>query len=94
MGENNEESCGRHSLVHCSPADTHDEDENHEDHDHGDGIHSYIYRSSGYHHHHHVGDCDYVEDIDEDCYDFDETIDDHDDLGVTLVSVYYNFEPM
>ena len=25
-GENNEESCGRHSLVHCSPAATHDGD--------------------------------------------------------------------
>ena len=25
-GENNEESCGRHSLVHCSPADSHDDD--------------------------------------------------------------------
>ena len=36
-------------------------------------------KSSGYHHHHHVGDCDYVEDID-----------DHDDPGVTLVSVYGN----
>ena len=25
-GENNEESCGRHSLVHCSPAAIHDGD--------------------------------------------------------------------
>ena len=35
MGENNEESCGRHSLVHCSPADTHDEDDEDEDDDDG-----------------------------------------------------------
>ena len=40
----------------------------------------------GYHHYRHVGDCDYVEDID----DFDDTVDDHDDPGVTLVSVYGN----
>ena len=26
-GENNEESCGRHSRVHCSPADSHDDDD-------------------------------------------------------------------
>ena len=32
---------------------------------------AYTARSSGYHHHHHhhVGDCDYVEDIDEGDYD-------------------------
>ena len=44
------------------------------------------YSSSGYHHHHHVGDCDHVEDSD----DFDDTVDDHDDPGVPLVSVYGN----
>ena len=27
LGENNEESCGRHSLVHCSPADTREDEE-------------------------------------------------------------------
>ena len=32
-GENNEESCGRHSLVHCSPADTHDDDDDDNDDD-------------------------------------------------------------
>ena len=45
-----------------------------------------IGRSSGYHHHHNVGDYDCVEDIDGDDYDFDDTVDDHDDPGVTLVS--------
>ena len=42
---------------------------------------SYEAKSSGYNHHHHVGDYDYVEDIDEDGYDFDDTVDDHDDTG-------------
>ena len=36
-------------------------------------------------HHHHVGDYDYVEDIDEEVYDFDDTVDGYDDPGVTLV---------
>ena len=30
-GENNEESCGRHSLVHCSPADSHDDEDDDDD---------------------------------------------------------------
>ena len=33
-----------------------------------------IAKSSGYHHH--VRDYDYVEDIDKDCYDFDDTVND------------------
>ena len=35
-GENNEESCGRHSLVHCSPADSHDDDDDNDDDDDDD----------------------------------------------------------
>ena len=35
-GENNEESCGRHSLVHCSPAGTRDGDNLCSDDDDGD----------------------------------------------------------
>ena len=36
---------------------------------------SSVAKYSGYHHHH-VGDYDYVEDIDEDGYDFDDTVND------------------
>ena len=46
---------------------------------------SYESKSSGYNHHHHVGDYDYVQDIDEEVYDLDDTVDDDDDPGVTLV---------
>ena len=39
---------------------------------------SSVAKYSGYHHnhHHHVEDYDYVEDIDEDGYDFDDTVND------------------
>ena len=49
---------------------------------------SSVAKSSGFHHHHHhhVGDYDYIEDIDEDGFDSDDPVDDHDDPGVTLVS--------
>ena len=47
---------------------------------------SSVAKSSGYdhHHYHHVGDYDYVEDIDEDGFDFDDTVNDHDDPGVCV----------
>ena len=38
-----------------------------------------IAKSFGYHHHY-----DYVEDIDEDGFDFDDTVNDHDDPGVCV----------
>ena len=37
---------------------------------------SSVAKFSGNHHYHHVGDYDYVEDIDEDGYDFDHTVND------------------
>ena len=48
-----------------------------------------VAKYSGYHHnhHHHVEDYDYVEDIDEYGYDFDDTVNDNYDSGLTLVSV-------
>ena len=38
------------------------------------------------------GHDDYVEDNDEDCYELDDTVDEHDDSGVTLVSEDGNIE--
>ena len=38
------------------------------------------------------GHDDYVEDNDKDCYELDDTVDEHDDSGVTLVSEDGNVE--
>ena len=44
-----------------------------------------IAKSSGYHHQHHFGDYDYVKNIEEEVYDLDDTVNDDDDPGVTVV---------
>ena len=48
---------------------------------------SSVAKSSRYCHHHLV-DYDHAEDIDENGYDFDDSVNDNYDSGVTLVSVY------